>query len=134
MANPTPGRLEYKEVFPNPGPGGNTPRPLRDSRGEQFPHVGGGLRAHVLLCHNYYDLMAFTTPGESPLRYRQNNRKVSHGHENVVAIKEPTPQPEYAVKLDVVPYGGNAEPSRLALAGAKGRGPHAAEVRAKLAY
>jgi len=34
--------------------------------------------ADEMLRHNHYDLMAFTTPGESPLRCRQNNREVSH--------------------------------------------------------
>jgi hypothetical protein len=77
--------------------------------------------------------VAFTTPRESPLRYRQDNRKVSHGHENVAVIKERTPQPGHAINLRAMPRGGNSEPSRRALAGAKSRGPHSAEVRATLA-
>jgi hypothetical protein len=43
--------------------------------------------------------MAFTTPGESPLRYRQDNRKVSRGHEDVVVMKERTPQPGHTINL-----------------------------------
>jgi hypothetical protein len=48
--------------------------------------VGGGLRAHVMLCHNHYDLMAFTTPAEGQLRYRQDSRKLSHGHQDVAVL------------------------------------------------
>jgi len=94
---------------------------------EQLPHVSGGpgildfrfwildwrggLRAHVMLCHNHYDLMAFVTPGESPLRYHQDNRKVSHGHENVALMKEWTPQPGRTINLRAMPCGGNTEPN-----------------------
>jgi len=74
-----------------------------------------GVRAHVMLCHNHYDLMAFTTPGESPLRYRQDNRKASHGHEDVAVMKERTPKPEHAVNLHAMLCGGNSEPNRRAL-------------------
>ena len=35
-------------------------------------------RAHVMPCHNHYDLMAVATPGEGGLGYLQDNRKVSH--------------------------------------------------------
>jgi hypothetical protein len=31
---------------------------------------GGGLQVHEMPCHNHYDLMAFTAPGESASRYR----------------------------------------------------------------
>ena len=67
-------------------------------------------RVHVMLCHNHNDLMAFTTPAESPLRNRQDNRKVSHGHEDVAVIKEPTPEPGHTVNLLAMPRGGNSEP------------------------
>jgi nucleoside 2-deoxyribosyltransferase len=43
--------------------------------GEQLPHASGGLRAHVMLHHNDYDAMAFATPGESPLRHRQDTEQ-----------------------------------------------------------
>jgi putative ATP-dependent endonuclease of the OLD family len=56
--------------------------------------------------------MAFTTPGESPLRCRQNNRKVSHGHEVVAVIKERTPQPGNLINLRAMLCGGNSEPER----------------------
>jgi hypothetical protein len=67
------------------------------------------------------------------LRYRQDNRKVSHGHENVAVIKERTPRPGHTVNLRGMPRGGNSEASRRARARAKSRGLHAAEVRATLA-
>jgi hypothetical protein len=86
-----------------------------------------------MLWQNHNDLMAFTTPGESPLRYRQDNRKVSHGHENVAVIKEPTPQPGPTINLRAMPCGGKIEPNQRALAGAKSRGPQTADVRATLA-
>jgi hypothetical protein len=63
----------------------------------------GGQPAHVTLCHNQYDLMAFTTAGESPLRYRQDDRKLSHRHENVAVIKVPRPQPGHPVNLHAMP-------------------------------
>jgi hypothetical protein len=55
-----------------------------------------------MFCHNHYNFMAFATPGERPLRYRQDNRKISHGHEDVVAIKELAPRPGHAVNLHAV--------------------------------
>ena len=63
--------------------------------------------------------MAFTTPGESPLWYRQDNPKASHGHEDVAAIKERTPQPGHAINLHALPCGGNNEPNRRALRAGK---------------
>jgi hypothetical protein len=42
-----------------------------------------------------YDLMAFATPAESPLQYRRDKRKVSHGHEGVAVI-EGTDAPTWA--------------------------------------
>jgi len=51
------------------------------------------------------------------------------GHEDVAVIKERTPQPGHAINLRAMPCGGNSEPSRRALAGAKCRGPHTAKVR-----
>jgi len=67
--------------------------------------------------------MAFTTPGESSRRHRHESRKVSHGHENVAVIKEPTPQPGHAINLRGTPRGGNSEPSLRALAGEKSCAP-----------
>jgi len=72
-----------------------------------------------MLCHNHYDLMAFATPGESPLQYLQDNRKVSHGHEDAAVIKERAPQPGHAVNLHAMPCGGNSEPSLRVLTGGK---------------
>jgi len=69
-----------------------------------------GLRAHIMPCQNYYDVMAFAIPGEGALGCRQDNRKVSHGDEDVVVIKEPAPQPGHAVNLRATPRGGNSEP------------------------
>ena len=77
--------------------------------------------------------MAFATAGESPLRYRQDNRKVSHGDEDVAVIQELTPRPGHAINLRAMPCGGNTEPNRRALAGVKSRGHQTAEVRATLA-
>ena len=54
-----------------------------------------------------FTLMAFATPGESPLRSRQDNRKTSHGHENVATIKEVMPQPGHAINLRTVRCEGN---------------------------
>jgi hypothetical protein len=56
-----------------------------------------------------YDLMAFSTPGESPLWYRHESRKGTHSHENAEAIKDRTPQPGHAVNLHLVRCGGNSE-------------------------
>jgi hypothetical protein len=64
-----------------------------------------------MLCHNHYDLMAFTTPGESPLRYRHNNRKKSHSQEGVSIVKEPMRQAEHTINLRAMPRGGNSEPN-----------------------
>jgi len=72
-------------------------------RADRIGRRGGGLRAHVMLRHNHYDLMPFTTPGQGPLRYRQDSRKVSPGHENVAVIKEGAQQPRYAVNLYTMP-------------------------------
>jgi hypothetical protein len=94
------------------------------------PRTSDSVSRHSsLLSH----LMAFTTPGESPLRCRQDSRKVSHNHENVAVIKGRTTQPGHAVNLHMMPRGGNSEPNRRALARAKRRGPHKAEVRPTLA-
>jgi len=76
---------------------------------------------HSSLITRHCSLMALATLGEGPLRHRQDNRKVSHGHENVAVIKEPTPQSSHAVHLRAMPCGGNAGPSRRARAGAKSR-------------
>jgi hypothetical protein len=84
-----------------------------------------------MFCHNHYHLMAFTTPGESPLRYRQDNRKVSREHEDVAVIMEGTPQPGHTINLRAMPCARNSEPNRRALLGAKSRGP-AKQVRATL--
>jgi hypothetical protein len=86
-----------------------------------------------MLRQNDYGLMAFTTPGESPLRHRHDTRKASHGHENVAVIKERTPLLGHAVNLRAMPRGSNVELSRRALSGAKYREPHTAEIRATLA-
>ena len=75
----------------------------------------------------------FTTPGESPLRYRQDNRNVSHGHEDVAVKTESTLQPGHAVNLHVMRCGGNIESDGRALAGAKSCGPRTLEVRVTLA-
>jgi hypothetical protein len=83
-----------------------------------------------MLCHNHYDLMAFATPGESPLWYRQDDRKVSHGHEDVAVIMEPTLQPGHVVNLHAMPCGGNSERNWRAQVGAKCHGLHTAEARA----
>jgi hypothetical protein len=85
--------------------------------------MAAGLRAHVMLYHNHYDLMAFTTPGESSLRYRQDSRRVSYGHENVAVTKEPPPQLGHAINLHAIPCGGNSGPTRQEVAGVKGREP-----------
>jgi hypothetical protein len=90
-------------------------------------------RAHVMPCHNHYDLMAVATPGEGGLGYLQDNRKVSHGHENVAVRMERTPQPGHAVNLRVMPCGGNNKPNGQVLVGTKTRGPPTANVRATLA-
>ncbi len=76
--------------------------------------------------------MALTTPA-SPLRYREDNRKVSHGHENVAVIMQAKPQPGQAINLRAMPCVDNSEPSRRPVAGAKSRGPPKIEVRATLA-
>jgi hypothetical protein len=68
-------------------------------QGEQLPHASGRLQAHVKLCRNQNDLVPFTPPGESPLRYRQDSRKVSHEHRGVGVINGRTPQPGHAVNL-----------------------------------
>jgi len=62
-----------------------------------------------LLCQNHYDLMDFTTPGESELWHRQDNRKASHGHQDVAVIKERTRQPRHAINLRVMPCGGETQ-------------------------
>jgi hypothetical protein len=54
--------------------------------------------------------MAFTTPGESRLRYCHESRKAGHGHEDVAVIKERAPQPGRAIHLRAVLCGGNCEP------------------------
>jgi hypothetical protein len=64
-----------------------------------------------MLRHNDYGLAAFTTPGESPLRYRQDNGKVSHGHENVAVIEERTLQPGRAINPYATPWGANIRPT-----------------------
>jgi hypothetical protein len=76
---------------------------------ESGPSASVGLRAHVVLCRNHYDLMAFATPGESPLRYPQDNRKVSHDHEKVAVTEGPTAQPGHAVNPHAMPCGGNSQ-------------------------
>jgi hypothetical protein len=86
-----------------------------------------------MLCHNHYDLMAFTTSGQRPLRYCQDNRKLSHGHENAVVIKEQTRGPGHAINVSAVPGRGISETSRQPLAGAKTHGSDTAVVRAMLA-
>jgi hypothetical protein len=93
---------------------------------------GGGPASSLVTRHSSLlsDLMAFTTPGESPLWYRQDDRRLGHGHENVAVTKEPTLLPGHAVNLHAMPCGGNSEPKRRAPAGAKSRGPYTAEVRA----
>ena len=48
-------------------------------------HRLGGPRAHVKVRDNRYELMAFATPSEGPLGYRQESGKVRHGHENVAS-------------------------------------------------
>jgi hypothetical protein len=88
-------------------------------------------RVHVMLCHNHNDLMAFTTSGESPLRHRHDNRKASPGHENVVSIKERTPRPAPASNRNAMPRGGNSEPIRRLVAGAKAT-PSRSQGKARL--
>jgi len=61
--------------------------------------MAASLRALFMFRHNHYDLIAFTTPGESELPYRQGNRNVSHDHQDVAVIKEQTPQRGQAVNL-----------------------------------
>jgi|SRR5271157_599830 len=51
---------------------------------------------------------------------------------DVAVINEATPQPGHAVNLRALPCGGNDEPNRRALAGAKNRG-NLVEVSATLA-
>jgi hypothetical protein len=48
--------------------------------------------------------------GECFLRYCQDNRKKSHGHEGVAIKKEETPQAGHATNLHTMPSGGKAEP------------------------
>lgn len=91
------------------GAGPNCVRP----RGEQLPHVSGGLRAHIMVCQNHYDLMPFPTPRESSLRNRRESGKVSHGHEDVAVIKERTRQLGQGINLRAIPCGGNSEPKRV---------------------
>ena len=98
-----------------------------------LPHAGGSSRAHVMLCHKNFDVMAFTTPGESPLQCRQHKHKASRGHEDVEVPKERTPQPANTINLRGMTCGGNIEPNRRALPGPKNREPRTAEVRATIA-
>ena len=37
----------------------------KECRCEQHRRVGGGLRAHGMLCHIHYDSMTFTIPDET---------------------------------------------------------------------
>ena len=71
--------------------------------------------------------------GESHLRFRRDDREVSHVDENVAVIKEPARQPGHTINLRAMPCGGNTGLKGQALAGAKSRGPHTAEVRATFA-
>jgi len=41
-----------------------------------------------MLRQNDYGLMVLATPGEALLRYLQDKRKLSHGHERVAVIKK----------------------------------------------
>jgi hypothetical protein len=66
----------------------------------------------VMICHNHYGLAAFTSPGESLLRYRQDNRKVSYRQQDVAVITEPTLRPGHVVNLHAMPCRGNSEPNR----------------------
>ena len=64
-----------------------------------------------MLGYNHYDFMAFATPCEHCLRYCQDNRKKSHGHEGVAIMKERTTKPGHAVNLHAMLCGGNSEPN-----------------------
>jgi len=68
--------------------------------------------------------MAFTTPGESELRCRRDNREISHTHENVAVIKEPAPQPGHAVNQRAMLCGGNSEANGRAGGREKSWTPH----------
>jgi hypothetical protein len=94
--------------------------------------MAAALRALFMFRHNHYDVMAFATSGESPLRCRRDDRRVSRGHENVALIKEQTAQPGHMINLRAMPCGGNSEPTREEVAGVKGREP-AGHVLATLA-
>ena len=87
----------------------------------------------TLVVATRYDVMPFAAPGESPLRCRQDDRKVSHAHQDVAIIKKPTPQPGHAINLRAKQCGGNSEPNGRALAGAKGRGSQDRSALASIA-
>jgi hypothetical protein len=61
-----------------------------------------------MLCHNDDYFNALATPGETPLRCRQDNPKESHGYEDVAVTLESTLQPGHAVNLHAMPFGGNS--------------------------
>ena len=62
-----------------------------------------------MLCHHNYDLMAFTTPGESPLRYPQGKPNAGYGHEEVAVILESTLHFGHAVNLHAISCRDNSE-------------------------
>jgi hypothetical protein len=97
-----------------------------------WPIAAGPYAFHV--SHNHYDVMAFTTPGEGSLRYRQDSRRVSRGHEDVAVPKERASQPGHAIHLRALPFGGNRRSKGQTMAGTKCRGPHTAKVRTTLAH
>jgi hypothetical protein len=56
-------------------------------------------------------LLPNESAGESPLWYRQDSRKASHGDEHAALITESTLQHGHAVNLHAMPCGCNNEPS-----------------------